>query len=125
MNILGILVGRAEDDESTSNICSLFNGCPYNLVNTVQDGVLFLLFNLPEGHRWWLEGIQDEPGRTLGLCEAEVFFSHMDVEPLEVVEKMETPPCGSDCERCVHLHERCKGCPSVCDIHDIVQNGYR
>ncbi len=115
MSLLGVLVGRAEDENDAEKICSLFDNCPYSMMNMVKEKMLVLLFSIPEDHRWWLEGIEKEPERTLGLSEVELFFSeHFDDLTKEVVMK-EKPPCGTDCESCESYMEECRGCPSVFD----------
>ncbi len=116
MDLLGVLVGIAENHDEAKKICGLFDDCPYNVMNVVKEKVLVLLFSIPEDHKWWLEGIEKEPEKTLGLSEVEVFFSNMPEQPLEVVDKREKAPCGSDCEKCDFFNEMCKGCPSVYEI---------
>jgi len=117
MDLLGVLVGKAEDEDHATNICGLFDDCPYSVMNVVRGDMLFLLFFIPEDHRWWLEGIEKDPEKTLGLSEVEVFFSERFGMSREVLERDE-PPCGTDCERCDHYLVECKGCPSVYGIEE-------
>ncbi len=113
MNILGLMVGEAPNVEKAEEICKLFEGCPYKKINTAKDRQVLILFSIPEDHRWWLEGLEREPEKTLGLSEAKVFFSEMPEYPLEVADQREDAPCGSDCKKCDFFDEMCNGCPSV------------
>jgi len=113
MNILGLMVGEAPNVEKAEEICKLFEGCPYKKISTAKDRQVLILFSIPEDHRWWLEGLEREPEKTLGLSEAKVFFSEMPEYPLEVADQREDAPCGSDCKKCDFFNEMCNGCPSV------------
>ena len=113
MDLLGVLVGRTEDEDDAEKICGIFDDCPYCVMNVVKERMLVLLFSIPEDHRWWLEGIEKEPERTLGLSQAEIFFSERFDDLKKKIVSREEPPCGSDCESCESYLEECSGCPSV------------
>ncbi len=115
MNLLGVMLGRAENEDDAKSICSLFDDCPYSVMNVLKETMLVLLFSIPEDHKWWLEGVENEPKETLGLSEVEVFFSeHFDDLSRKIVSR-EEPPCGTDCNKCKCYMEKCRGCPSVYD----------
>ncbi len=113
MGLLGILVGRAEDEDDTEKICGIFDDCPYRVMNMFKEKMLVLIFSIPEDHRWRLEGIEKKPERTLGLSEVEIFFSERFDDLKKKIVRREESPCGSDCESCESYMERCRGCPSV------------
>lgn len=113
MDLLGVLLGKTESVDKTEDICSLFDDCPYSLINVVKDELMVVLFSLTENHRWWLEEVEKQPENTLGLSSAEVFFSEDIGTVPRKVESREETPCGTDCKRCKFYLKRCEGCTSV------------
>lgn len=74
-----------------------------------------LVFYMPEDHAWWLEEIKENPEETLGLKEADVFFSDEfeGLRDTDLKKDLEKGPCGTDCQRCRFYPDECKGCPST------------
>ncbi|MFP4052001.1 MAG: hypothetical protein ACLFVB_09725 [Thermoplasmata archaeon] len=70
---------------------------------------------MPEDHAWWLEEIKENPENTLGLKEADVFFTDRFDALLSLGYKkgLEQAPCGTDCEECEFYPDECNGCPST------------
>lgn len=70
---------------------------------------------MPEDHTWWLEEIKENPEDTLGLKEADVFFTDRfdTLLSLEYKKGLEQAPCGTDCEGCEFYPDECNGCPST------------
>lgn len=115
MYVLGILVGKCEDEKDTERVNDLFNECPYNLINKAENGFLTLIFYMPEDHSWWLEEVKENPENTLGLKEADVFFSNEFDSLLDIdfQKNLEVAPCGTDCKDCDFYYDECVGCPST------------
>lgn len=115
MKVFGILVGKCSDEKDPDRVCDLFDGCPYNILNKAENEFLTMIFYIPEDHSWWLEEIKENPKSTLGLENADVFFSDEFDSSIEIdfQKGLEKAPCGTDCEGCGFYPDDCTGCPST------------
>ena len=115
MKVLGILVGKCEDEKGAERISNLFDGCPYNISNRAENKFLTFIFYIPKDHVWWLEEIKKNPEGTLGLKKADVSFSDEfdNLIDIEYEKDLEEAPCGTDCEDCEFYPDECTGCPST------------
>lgn len=97
MKALGILIGKGEDEKGTERISNLFDECPYNILNKAENKFLTLIFYIPEDHVWWLEEIKENPEKTLGLKEADVFFTDRfdNLSNINFQKNLDISPCGT------------------------------
>ncbi|MFW6040488.1 MAG: hypothetical protein ACOC85_01470 [Thermoplasmatota archaeon] len=114
--ITGLLLGDANSSEKANEISNLFENCPYKIVNTTFDKYLILVFSIPKSHKWWLEGIKNDPKNTLGLKNVDVLFTDKimlkgSVKNHKIESETKEHPCGSDCSQCPMYLGRCDGCP--------------
>lgn len=118
MILSGILIGKTENKKQAEKMVTQYAGCPYAALVHHADSVLIGLFTLPDNHQWWLKEIEENPGKTLGLTCAEVFFTQKIYKESpwslkEVDPDSDTAPCGSTCKPCPVYQSKCKGCPST------------
>jgi hypothetical protein len=118
MTLSGILIGKTANPQQAEKMVTQYTGCPYAALVQHSDSVLIGVFTLPEDHAWWLKGVEENPGKTLKLTYAEVFFTQKIYKESpwslkKVDSDRNTAPCGSTCQPCPVYQSKCKGCPST------------
>lgn len=111
-----LLLGTAGSPETAAAHARASSGCPYVAAYTASGCLTVGTYVLPESKRWWIAGIEDRP-ELLGLerikliyteyADASSSWSRGEVRPV-----LETPPCGSHCDRCPMYQGQCSGCPA-------------
>jgi hypothetical protein len=112
--IVGILIGRAETPEKACSISHFFGSCPYCALSTSAGTTVLSVLSLPANHRWWLDSIVENPKKTIGIEDAEVFYvDHVPAQsPWSAgeIKAADKPPCGADCLGCPEYKKSCPGC---------------
>lgn len=113
--LVGILLGRASTPEKARSISRFFNACPYCALSTSTGTTVISVFSLPMEHRWWLDSIAAHPKNTVGIEEAEVFYTARVAAQSpwsagEIKATADKPPCGADCVGCPAYKKKCPGC---------------
>jgi hypothetical protein len=116
--LIGILAGTAANADKASKIGVFLESCPYCALSASKGDVVFAVLTIPHEHKWWLESIREQPGDTIGLKNAEIFYatalkatsawSNGKVEP-----SLDTSPCGAQCQGCRVYKKECRGCPAT------------
>jgi len=114
-SIVGILLGKARTPAQAKSIAKWFSWCIYCNSCTNEGCLVIAVVAIPQHHRWWFESIAEHPKETVGLKQAEVFFtqhikaasqwSSGSVKPI-----LKRAPCGADCHWCPEYHKKCSGC---------------
>jgi len=122
MILTGVLAGTAENAGKASKISAFLESCPYCALSASKDDMVFAVLTVPHEHKWWLESIREQPKDTIGLENAEVFYtaavkaispwSAGNVEP-----ELDTSPCGAQCKSCRVYKKECQGCPAT--VHSL------
>ena len=121
-NLVGILVGTAENIEKADKISAFFAKCPYCAFSKSKDNIVFTILTIPHEHKWWLESIKEQPKNTVGLEKTELFFAR-DIEVTsswstgQARPELDKSPCGAACPTCPVYKRECSGCPAT--IHFI------
>ncbi len=112
-----LLVGEAPAPAVAEQVAELFSVCPYVHFCAAFGPQVIVVFYLPPGREWWVAGIANDPGGTLGLARAAVYVSERPAYPRR--RELRLPanpsgraPCGSDCTACPHWKTQCPGCPA-------------
>ena len=112
-----LLFGEGENEDKTNQIADNYKDCPYVNFMATKGREIYSIYFLPEKQKWWIEFIEKNPQKTLGLNKAQLFF----IENLQYPKRMklhlpknllEISPCGANCENCPSS-EKCTCCPAT------------
>ena len=118
MKTCGLLLGRARTTDRASSVADFFRKCPYCAIATSTGSFVLAVLVFPASRKWWFESIAQDPAGTVGLEQAEVFYTAKInmVSPWSsghLASDQSKPPCGADCATCsLHL-DKCPGCPAT------------
>ncbi len=117
-SLCALLKGKTKTELKAQMIVNKYKNCPYIYFVAKKFKEVHGIFVIPESLKWWLDYIQDFPGKeTLGLENVSITYFD-DVRHPELI-KMQLPtklrdvaPCGSDCKKCPQ-YGACPGCPAT------------
>lgn len=116
--VVGILLGKAHTSAKARSITKWFSRCIYCISCTNKGSLVIAVVTIPQHHRWWFESIGEHPKETVGLKQAEVFFTqHIGAASQwnsgHVKPILKRAPCGAECHGCPEYHKKCSGCPAT------------
>ncbi len=115
--ICALLCGKGGTEEITNQIVKSYKNCPYVYFMATKGREIYSVYFLPEKQKWWIESIEKNPQKTLGLNKAQLYF----IENLQYPKRMklrlpkkllELSPCGANCGICPSS-EKCSCCPAT------------
>ena len=112
-----LLFGEGEIEEITDQIAKSYKDCPYVNFMATKGKEIYSIYFLPEKQKWWIETIEKNPKKTLGLKKARLVFieklSYPEIMKLHLPKKLlEISPCGTNCGTCLSS-EKCTCCPAT------------
>ena len=112
-----LLCGEGETEEITNRIAESYKECPYVNFMATKGREIYSIFFLPEKQKQWIESIEKNPQKTLGLNKDHLNF----IEDLQYPERMklrlpkkllDISPCGANCG-IYPSSEKCTCCPAT------------
>jgi hypothetical protein len=107
---------EGSEEEAKKTMETTNRNCPYLVATGHTSNVVYSVYMVPEGMRWWLE-YPEKMNRELGKEKYDVQIVENLMYPEDLTFKTplpEKPPCGANCETC-RLREQydCDGCPAT------------
>lgn len=115
--ICALLCGEGETKAKTNQVAQSYENCPYVNFMATKGKELICIYYLPKQQKWWIETIEKNPQKTLGLNKAQLYF----IENLKYPKRMnlrlpkkllDISPCGANCGICTSS-EKCTCCPAT------------
>jgi len=89
------LLAEAPTPAVAERVANLFSVCPYAHFSAAFGPQVMVVFYLPSGREWWVEGIANDPGGTLGLARAAVYVSDRPAYPRRRELRVPATPSSS------------------------------